>query len=525
MNRIEYNFHNLKQIAAGGEGRILEHPNKDYVIKYYHDPKPLSFIKHLESLSKLNDDFLKPINCYTLGGKVVGFDMKYVNLNDYYLFNNLFNKNFCTTNNVTYNFKLFIIAKLKTSIEYLHSHNIVVGDLNQYNLFFSLKGDILFVDVDSYQTSHQKHSGVLLDEVRDWTTTLISNLSDYWAYDILCFWILTYVHPFKWVLKGNNETLDMRVRANKSYLNMSGIIIPKLYEPLEVNTQEQFRSVFEGKRFLIEPNKKLITLNTISDTVASQSLVFRLVANDVTRVIANSNFLTYKVKDIWRLLVTNVSKFYNEVGVYDCDYLYPSVEGKVTVLRNNVLKGIHKSYFVEKNLIHYYNGCLTVIDPHEDRMRNYNLNNQLLEIDHTSNDIFSKSVLLRDCLIQNFGNKKYILVSIGNKSQLIDIDFGAKNAIIHGDYYCVEYVKNNSTLYKIVHWKTKKELPINHYSYFSSAGNILFIPEDGFIAVYRDMVFLSKLDINICTKNSQVFHTISGIFLLENNKLYLLNTK
>lgn len=45
---------NAREIAAGGEGRILEHPTaKGKVIKIYHQVRPGSFDQHLQTLSKL----------------------------------------------------------------------------------------------------------------------------------------------------------------------------------------------------------------------------------------------------------------------------------------------------------------------------------------------------------------------------------------------------------------------------------------------------------------------------------------
>ena len=53
-------------------------------------------------------------------------------------------------------------------IEYLHKNDIQVSDLNQYNMYFSLNGKILFVDVDSYQTPDNKLiDPVVLEDIRD----------------------------------------------------------------------------------------------------------------------------------------------------------------------------------------------------------------------------------------------------------------------------------------------------------------------------------------------------------------------
>ena len=50
-----------------------------------------------------------------------------------------------------------MLKNLTKELQALHSLGIVIGDLNQYNLFFSKKAEILFVDVDSYQTKDNNH--------------------------------------------------------------------------------------------------------------------------------------------------------------------------------------------------------------------------------------------------------------------------------------------------------------------------------------------------------------------------------
>ena len=447
MQQINFNFklNQLKEIAVGGEGRILEHPtNKDLVIKYYHTPKNLSFIKHLESLSILNNAFLKPINCYIENNKLVGFDMIYINFSDYYLFNNFFNKGFCNTNKISYNFKIKVLNNLRKEIENLHALNINIGDLNQYNLFFSKKGEILFVDVDSYQTQHNIHSGVMLDEIRDWLNITISNKTDFWAFDILSFWSLTYCHPFKWVKQGNAETLEVRVRKNESFLNTPDIKIPNLYEPVNKELNIQFNEIFGGRRFMIKFDNDVQKLNVqIPQNITSQSLIFKEILNNVQDIIGNVNFVSAQIDDkLWLELNCNVKGMCLQEKQIKCNKLYISTNKEKVYLDDMLLQGKKKNYITNKSLFHYYEGYLTVIDQSRDLMYNFDINMQLDDVSHTTTSIFAKSVILRDSLIQNFGNKKYLIISIGNRSQLIETEFTTKNAYISGNYYCVEYLHN-----------------------------------------------------------------------------------
>lgn len=524
---FKFNLSSLKEIAAGGEGRILEHPtNKSLVIKYYHTPKDISYIKHLENLSVLNDCFLKPINSYIKSGKLVGFDMKYVNFSNYFLFNNLFNKGFCQSNSIDYNFKVKVLKNLTKELQALHSLGIVIGDLNQYNLFFSKKAEILFVDVDSYQTKDNNHSGVLLDEIRDWLDPYISDKSDMWAFDILTFWSLTYCHPFKWVNPNDSDSLEIRVRKNKSYLNTSGIKIPKLYEPLNNTLVSQFEDVFKGRRFLVQFDNTVQKLTVqIPQTINSQSLNVREIDSNVQTIIGNSDYVAVQIGKEWYVLDCTLKGVTFKKDKKVCDVMYLGLNSNKAIVDQTLLLGEKKSYYLPNALYHYYDGYLTVIDQENDLMYNFDIYNQLGEINHTTTSVFAKSIILRDCLIQNFGTKKYILISIKDRSQLIDVDFTIKNANVSGDYYCIEYLENNLTKFKVVNWKTKSSFFIDHYAYISTLNGIVFIPDDEFIGVYKDSVLISKLDISICSKSSKIISTKSGLLLLENNKLYLLNTK
>jgi len=55
--------------------------------------------------------------------------------------------------------------------------------------------------------------------------------------------------------------------------------------------------------------------------------------------------------------------------------------------------------------------------------------------------------------------------------------------------------------------------------------NTILIPEDGYINIYYNMQPAGRFDCSMCTRDSKLYSTLSGILLLENNTLYLLNTK
>jgi len=527
------NIRNSREIAAGGEGRIVEHPNGKDVIKVYHQSRHISFQKHLQDLTRLSDCFVKPVDVYTEGSQVIGFSMRYINLNDYWLFNNLFNKGFCTSNNIDYAFKLKVLNQLKVELQKIHSEKIIIGDLNQYNLFVNEKAEILFVDVDSFKTVNQDHSGVLLDDIRDWTTTAIDDKTDTWAYDILVFWSMTYCHPFKWVVPGNKETLEQRVKSQKSILSkITGIKIPPLYQPLPTQIEDQFNEIFKGRRYMVALDGTTTKKDprVVTQPIPTSDLTIRSIMDNVLDVYANINQISVKMASGgWKLVVTDTLKVTRELMSIDVDNLYPSSNiGEFVAIKDN---GVYSSQartlnnqFIKPE-IYFADGSLLVIDYAQDIQYNYCTSKQLAgSIQKTNTSVFAKSVLFRGAPIQNFGIKKFLNAPKEDRYQLIPISEHTKDVHYCDGFVAVE-TKNKSTeytLYKDAH--AIKDL--EYLPFFAVKGNVVLMPEDGFIEVLNSGGdTLTKFNVSNCTRSSKLYNTNSGILLLENKTLYLLNTK
>lgn len=527
-----------REIAAGGEGKIYEHPSdKTKVVKIYHQARKPDFAKHLEKLSKLSSIFfVTPQDIYVDNkGDVIGFDMEYVNFNEYYLFNNLFNKGFCSSNGIDKSLKQNLLNELRICLEQVHKLDITIGDLNQYNLFFSKKKSILFVDVDSYQTSEQPHSGVLLDDIRDWSTTNINNSTDIWAYNILAFWITTYCHPFKWVVPGNKEPLEVRVRANKSILTpIKDIKIPALYEPPSDELKKQYLEIFSGRRYFVELKGTTIPMSPIiKQAISSSKLSIRELYSDVTHLYISSNYISIKTGQYWMLVEAKVKGITRLAITKECDELFPGNINKYVYIKGNTLysedgKTYTKSF--NQPLFSYNNGYLGVIEYGSDIQWNYNIDNQLGGLDSTNTPIFAKSIIKRTSFLQNFGSKKYINIPTLNSYKLIEVPLGTQDALFFNNYLALEVKKSNKITYEIkdtFHESNFKSEEFDYFPYFTSMPGIttILVPDDQCINVFTNMQLISKFDCSICTKDSKLYWTTSGILLLENNILYLLNTK
>lgn len=526
------NLANAQEIAAGGEGRILEHPkDPNLVVKIYHTPRPATFVQHLDILAGLNEYFVKPGD--TLldnSGNVVGFCMQYVNFNNYWLFNNLFNKGFCNTNGITDDFKIKVLEQLKEAVKFLHAKKIVVGDLNQYNLFVSKNAEILFVDVDSYATPANPHSGVLLEDIRDFTTMAINEQTDSWAFDILAFWTLTFCHPFKWVVPGNKLSLEQRIRQSLSFLSIiPGIKIPPIYQPVSGNIEKQFKEIFAGRRYMVDFAGTVAPVPTVvKQPVFSASVTVRELFTGVLKVNCSRNYVAICQGPEWIMINASINRFTSQVFSLVCDEFYPSQNKEHAYRIGKTLKSsLHEKKFYRPEF-YYTGGSLAVIDYATDQEWTIDIENQVGNFDMQCTPVFCKSIIIRDSPIQNFGIKKYLNVPVGNRHRLIEVHKGTKNAFYDSGYFAMEYVERNRTCFVVKSadpHKTAETITLDYLPYFAVKDGMLFIAEDGRIDIYKEGAVIAQLDVSNCSRDSRLYSTAAGILMLENGILYLLNTK
>lgn len=527
-----FNPSGCREIGGGGEGKIYEHPfSNNHVIKIYHKARRPSYASHLTRLFTLGPEFVKPEQIYYDHlGNVAGFSMAYVDFNQHWLFNNLFNKGFCNNNGIDHNFKVLVLENMRKAIEGLHAKKVIIGDLNQYNIFVSRTGNVLFVDVDSYASDLHPHSGVLLEEIRDWTTNTLSPQSDSWSFDILAFWAITFCHPFKWVVPGNAETLEMRIRACKSFLsNIPGIRIPPIYIPPPAEAKKQFVEIFQGRRYMVNVSGKHVPVAIIpKQPLISASVSIRELYNHVTAINCAGSFIAVKNNTGWHLVDTSISKITREIRMMDsnCEQLYPScIADKYCWIEGDKLVGSSGFYYnLRRPVLYYTDGQLVVFEYGIDKQINFNIQNQLGSLDYTTTEVFLKSIVVRGAPIQNFGAKRFLNAPNANQYMLLPLPDKTKNAYYFRTWYAAEYTERNRTKYILIGPKNQK-IELDYLPFFTVKNNMVFVPADGQIDVYQDGYMISNLDVPVCTKDSSLYDSPAGILLLENNTLYLLNTK
>lgn len=179
-----------KEIHRGGEGRIIITENfSDKVVKIYHNNiQPIS-IEKFDILQNLKSDlFVFPTSLlFDKSKKIMGFLMPLIS-DDFFPLASIFNVNFCKKNNISILFKKEIAKKLIDIVKIAHQNKIIIGDFNQYNILINKKAELKVIDTDSFATDKIPHSGILLEDIRDYLYNGIINYSsDYFALSVLIF--------------------------------------------------------------------------------------------------------------------------------------------------------------------------------------------------------------------------------------------------------------------------------------------------------------------------------------------------
>lgn len=535
---------NLKKlttpIASGGEGSIYVHPdNSSEVVKIYHTPKRIDYQDKLRELFSLPENlFIRPREIYTDKDQVIGFSMKYVNLNEYFLLNKLFNKPFCTQNGFDRDFKVKVLEKIRLAIMEAHNKGFFIGDLNPYNLFFNSHGDVLFSDVDSYQRKDVPEPIVLLEDIQDFINTQLSELTDAWSYDILAFWTLSFVHPFKWVSKDKTvpSRLDERVRKGLSIISsIPQLITPAIYSPLGSDLEDQYKEIFKGRRYMVSLSgsvtNKVPANIPVKVSMQSTSLTIKLIGEGDKFVFCKNMFAFQETffSDTWKIMKA-VSPGFCAVQASRRAYsMYVSADNFAYIDGGKLYNSKDDtSYFKKNGSVFYSNG--TLINLADGAIHLYDINSQLQGIYCARYEAYTPSIAIRDAAIQTFSqHKKVILCAEGTTLIQYDVPNTIKNAYVSGNYACIEHLESNRTMYAMFRksgTRMEKLFEVSSLVYFTTdeQKDLIFIPDNHTIHVYAGVSKVAELDTPVCTEQSVLHKTIAGILLFENKSLYILNT-
>lgn len=207
-------LNNKQFLSQGGEGKVYK--SGDFVYKIYIDSLKMMPIGKFNELKTLTDDrIITPINIVTdKFQKPIGYQMKFIK--NRVMLNQLFPRIFCKRNNITHAMLEKLVQQLHEIIMYCHQHNVLLVDLNESNFIVSDHYKKIYaIDTDSYQTKSYPATAIM-SSIRDWHATTFSELTDWFSFGILSFWLFTGIHPFKGKYKGPDLQFRKKIKTDKS---------------------------------------------------------------------------------------------------------------------------------------------------------------------------------------------------------------------------------------------------------------------------------------------------------------------
>jgi serine/threonine protein kinase len=545
INGNKYNIDESREIARGGEGRVLEFDKKSVAKIYLPGIKPITQSK-FDSLSLIKSNaFVKPEMLLYVGKKIVGYTMRIVDNNDNYPLFSIYNSNFCQRHSIDDKYKHRLNEKLIEAIRYIHKNNIVVGDLNPFNIMLNDLCAVNFIDVDSYETTGNPHSRILLDDIRDYLYNGdVNKNSDYFALSVIIFNYLTNLHPFKGV---HDRYKNMSERMIHKISVLSGdkhLIIPKCYKPIQDKyLEDQFKRIFNnGERFLISLSKQqaiAVTKPQIVKKKFSDLIVKDILINkNIKYVSASENYLVVKTDTqtfIYDVAYKGIYKLAYQLPLCDVfltnDNIYIKENNSLFLLSKGDKKEIVNFTFVGKLNYHQYENILFVYD--ENMMYKLYLDNiigQNLKLE--TRTIYGKGIRKYNGLMQNMAGNSYIFYNHKNILNSVKVEHRLKDIYQNKNIGMIQFVDNEqirSSLFSIdglnINFDTENYDNLRFIGY--KENSFIVLPKDETLVFIRpdDFMEISKYECDLVDTNTEIFVTNSGIIIYNGDGIYLINKK
>lgn len=539
-----YFINDDKSIGNGGEGTIYPLGN-GVVAKLYHNATDAITPKKIIELSVLDDTFfIKPL--IPVSGDKTGYLMRELDLSIYFPLYSLYSSSFANKNNFPSNYKKLLAEKLIKAVKNAHDNNIIIGDLNPFNIMVNNKLDVKFIDVDSYETSSYKHNGKLLEDIRDYYFNgRINKDSDYFALSVLVFSLFTGIHPYKGIHNLYRDKLKEREINNISLLNeneIGNIKIPKFYIPIDNSLKDMFYELYQlNKRFLINMEGKTIADVKFDAIVVSNELLIRKIyEGNIINVLCSNKYMAIfndndtqlyslegksiiigvgKIDKKYPLILTdkNIFTIYNN-RLYLCNIK----EQKFTPFKSLLFNNIH--------LIKQYENILVVLTKDDKRYTIYLDDIFNMNIKYSVDDVYHKSFNKINGLYQKLSNTSTNIFYNSNGKLMSNVINEKITDIIQKENCGIYTVVNNNQIYH-------KLFSIDKYGKmkFKIINEIYpFTTNEKFIIIYSEdrLHFIDKETLNEIVSfetsgldNNQIISTQSGIITFNNVKCQILNTK
>jgi len=558
------NIDPAKEINQGGEGVVYE-IDSSTVAKIYHagikpiDPSKFRFLSSLDP-----NYFVAPIELlYNDKGIVIGYTMAYINQQEFFPLSNIYSKKFCSNHGIDKKVKMKIIEKLISAVNYAHKENVVIGDLNPYNILVNDKGVVKFIDTDSYQTPGSVHSDRLLEDVRDYYYGgKVSKDSDFFALSVLSFNMLAFLHPFKGMHAQYKKLADRMIHKLPVFIG-SDIKAPKCYEPIQdPNFMGQFKRMYlNGERFILSLSGVDGNIIAVSP-LAKPSLVKSYEQNEliITMVSQGEEIMNVYFLDKQGLIETKTefivydtkNKGYinlrHRINKKDWDKVFIGND-KVLAKKGNELwlcKGdkfekMKNFSFPDKHIVTQMGNILIVVS--EDEMYKLFLDEIGPGMIVMKNmPVFGKSFTNHNGFIHNSSGKQNLFYNSGKDVSIVHSPVRLQGILQDKNVGILQYEEKRKVkqkFFKIDGMNIKiSQLDLDGMRHFAYIPNVdgsghvqsegmIFSPEDDKILIYRtnDFEKVGEMTCSLITSQSVLQKSNAGIIVWEGNEVAILNKK
>lgn len=510
-NKNSINLSQNDFVASGGQASVYKKGNVAY--KIYTDQSnsiPIGKIRELSVLDR--QEIVAPQEIITNSKQeYIGYTMPFVNKGVPIC--KLFVRSYLKQLNFSNQELTDIILNSKKTLDFIHSKDILVVDLNEMNLLLDTdKQKIFFIDTDSYQTKGYPAT-FLMENIRDWTVgTNWNENSDWFSWGVLTYQIFTGIHPYG----GNHKsysTLKDRMKQFVSVYNPE-VKFPKVFKDKSLIPQvfdDWYKAIFEDGKRCQPPSSAIASakIQTINISLSTQKLEIKEIC------CLPSDIVNLRHDENNRIVLSTKEKEYStlekELGLI-------SKEKEAFYYKGTRYKRINDSIFKEisignlqsskkitacmPNSTHIFDGIVI-----QEAADTYIFN--IFPTEKTSYTLFLKDLKGYKILDAKFESKLIILL--------------VANA---GKYYKIIYSLDDS--YQI---NKRREVllstPISISFGVLDNGVCAHILEDEILELFseRDIEKIKIIKDPMISSNMKLFADFNVIYFAQNQRLYRLKTK
>lgn len=539
-----YHIDPSNEINRGGEGMIVSLNNGKVVKLYFEASRAISKEK-IKELSQLDSNlFIKPE--IAVSGDYNGFIMSELNCVNYFPLYSLYSLSFASKRGLPSDYQTKIADKLIMAVKNAHDKNIIIGDLNPFNILINDNLDVKFIDVDSYETPSCKHNDKLLEEIRDYKNNgFVTKNSDYFALAVCIFNLFTGIHPYKGIHNIYKDNLKDREINDLSLVNkkeFNNIKVPKFYKPVsDTNLLNAFEKLFNNnERFLIDLHGVAIKQIKFNKIIQSNDLLItNILTDNILSITASQTYMCITTNTHHLIMSThtkgvvmNVVTIDKSINVILTDkYIYGLKNGKLKLYDSKKQEFIEIASLNINNIycVKQYENILLIITK-EDIMYTIYLDEIFCNsVKYSVGNVYHKSFIKRDGMFQRLGKNTLIFYNNGKTLNSYFYQNNISEIQQVGNVGLITSIQNSKIIYEL--FSIDKMGKMNSIQIPEQYN---FTANDKFILLFKDdkLRFIDKETLNEVVSfkiddvdDYQLVSTKSGIVAYNINNVKLLNTK